>query len=151
MSMVRQPGGEEGECPTCGYDLSGLPGNLARCPECGGGVSRADYVKAAYRRMLNLSSRRALFYTSIVVGILAGVAFIPWYGLRGLVCGLVGSVWAGGTWLLWTSRTHKHGGGLVRAVLLGLPLGVGAFLAAVVLALIGVLIILALGALAGQL
>jgi len=151
MNMARQSGGEEGECPACGYDLSGLPEDLARCPECGGGVGRADYLKAAYRRMLNRSSKRAVFYASIGVGILAGAALIPWYGLPGLVCGLVGSVWAGGTWLLWTTRKHKHGGSFVRAVLLGLPLGIGAFLAAVVLALIGVLVILAIGAIAGQL
>lgn len=151
MSMTRQPGGEEGECPTCGYDLSGLPGDLVRCPECGGGVGRADYVKAAYRRMMSRSSQRALFYSSIGVGILAGAALIPWYGLRGLVCGLVGSVWAGGTWLLWTTRRRERSGSFMRAALLGLPLGIGAFLAAVVLALIGVLIILALGAVGGQL
>lgn len=151
MSMVRQSGGEDGECPGCGYDLSGLPEDLARCPECGGGVGRADYVKAAYRRMLNRSSQRALFYASIGVGIMTGAALIPWYGLAGLVCGVVASVWAGGTWLLWATRKRKHGGGLARAILLGLPLGIGAFAAAVVLAVIGVLVIVAIGAIARQL
>lgn len=151
MSTVRQPGGEEGECPACGYDLVGLPEDLARCPECGGGVGRADYLKAAYRRMLNRSSRRAVFYASIGVGIFLGTALIPWHGLPGLVGGLVASVWAGGAWLLWTTRKHKDSGSLLRAVLLGLPLGIGAFLAAVVLALIGVLVIVAIGVVTGRL
>ncbi len=101
--------------------------------------------------MLGRSTRRAAFYTSIGLGVFFGAALTPWYGAAGMVGGLIICVWAGGAWLLWSAGKKGHPGRLFRALVLGLPLGIGAFVAALLLALLGVLVISVVIAVANKL
>jgi hypothetical protein len=66
-------------CPSCGYDLRGVPavGDFYRCPECGGLTTLAQMTETRQRR----SGARA----RIVVGVLIALCMIAlrllhWYG-----------------------------------------------------------------------
>lgn len=140
-------------CPHCDYALEGLPTGTPRCPECGGDLSSAGYAKAAARRMVRDARARMALLVSPIVGI--GLLMPPVSRRIGGVAALVlfvMSLWTGAAIAIYAiDRRRDQQRRLRRAILLGLPLGLGYFAALLIAALISLVVILVFAALTRQL
>lgn len=140
-------------CPHCDYPLDGLPSGTPRCPECGGDLSRAGYAKAAARRMVRDARARMALLLSPLIGIaLLFPALIGRIGGFLALALFVLTLWTGAAIAIYTiDRRRDQPRRLRRAILLGLPIGIGYFAALVIAALLTILIILVFGAITRQL
>lgn len=140
-------------CPDCDDALDGLPAGTLRCPKCGGDLSSAGYANADARRMIRDARARMALMASPIVGI-------------GLLKPPVSQRIGGGAALVLFVMILRTGAGIAidaidrrrdqpkrlrRAILLGLPRGLGYFTPLLIAALLSLVVILVFAAITRQL
>jgi len=133
----------EQACPHCDYALAGLPRDAGRCPECGGELSALAFAKGVARRMARNGRARLALLVSPGVGVVVAIAaFAMHRGAYAALAGLLICLWAGAAVALHCTTGRPESRRPVRAVLLGLPLGI-AYFVAVFGAAVGIVLVIA--------
>lgn len=120
-------------CLACGYDLRGLPGDPARCPECGEFTSAAEFFvrfRFRQREVQRLVSRSLACSGALLLALMCAAAlwWTPLAGTLGLAC-------AAGAWA-WGIAGLRRGVGRAPRWLVVCGVHQALFVAAVLLAVL---------------
>lgn len=84
MFTAGRPGaGDEPRCARCGYELTGLPTERKRCPECGAAFWQAGVAQGPLRRSFGLLAIGAGLLFVALLALLAAMVLLAGLLIRG--------------------------------------------------------------------